>query len=338
MTYDLSEGLRDEGSLMNLVSPSADEVDVRYRALVDVASALTSHSELPDLLLSLRGHLEPLIQFTFLVVSLWDRDTDTIVVRFFEPYDSPASRLVGTSYPSQGTYPGMAVHSGRPVYVSPVQAGGPYPSDVLAQHGVESYCAVPLATARGTLGSLNFGSLAREAYTPEDIDFMVRVAKLVAVAVENAMSLEKVREQQTTLRRERDQLDLLLDVTNAVVTQLDTSTRQTEAVSYGITRRISSRTRSMTSVNSSVPTILARLLRRVSDSAFLVSNSVIRLSRSFSIHLRWLMSRTIIKTVFDALPVRRASIVRELSTHFGFKLEHADLAALAGSLNGKLRL
>ena len=223
MTYDLSEGLRDEGSLMNLVSPSADEVDVRYRALVDVASALTSHSELPDLLLSLRGHLEPLIQFTFLVVSLWDRDTDTIVVRFFEPYDNPASRLVGTSYPSQGTYPGMAVHSGRPVYVSPVQAGGPYPSDVLVQHGVESYCAVPLATARGTLGSLNFGSLTREAYTPEDIDFMVRVAKLVAVAVENAMSLEKVREQQTTLRRERDQLDLLLDVTNAVVTQLDSA-------------------------------------------------------------------------------------------------------------------
>jgi formate hydrogenlyase transcriptional activator len=36
------------------------------------------------------------------------------------------------------------------------------------------------------------------------------------------MSLETVREQQRALQRERDQLDLLLDVTNAVVTQLDT--------------------------------------------------------------------------------------------------------------------
>ncbi len=208
---------------MNLVSASPESVDVRYRALVDVAGALAAHSDLADLLLSLRGHLEPLVQFTFLVVSLWDRDSDTIVVRFFEPYDSPASRLVGTTYPSQGTYPGMAVHTGRPVYVPSVQAGGPYPSDVLVEYGVESYCAVPLTTARGTLGSLNFGSIAREAYTPADIELMVRVAKLVAVAVENAMSLEKVREQQATLRRERDQLDLLLDVTNAVVTQLDSA-------------------------------------------------------------------------------------------------------------------
>jgi len=223
MTYDLNEGFGDAGSLMNLVSASSDEVDVRYRALVDVASALTAHSDLADLLLSLRGHLEPLVQFTFLVVTLWDRDTDTIVVRFFEPYDSPASRLVGTSYPSQGTYPGMAVHSGRPVYAPSVQAGGPYPSEVLIQCGIESYCAVPLITARGTLGSLNFGSIARDAYTPEDIELMVRVAKLVAVAVENAMSLETVRAQQATLQRERDQLDLLLDVTNAVVTQLDTT-------------------------------------------------------------------------------------------------------------------
>ena len=208
---------------MNLVSASSDDVDVRYRALVDVAGALTSHSELADLLLSLRGHLEPLIQFTFLIVTLWDRDRDRIVVRFFEPYDSPASRLVGTSYPSEGTYPGMAVRSGRPVYVAAVQPGGPHPSDVLITYGVESYCVVPLITARGTLGTLNFGSDSRDAYTPEDIELMVRVAKLVAVAVENATNLETVREQQAALQRERDQLDLLLDVTNAVVTQLDSA-------------------------------------------------------------------------------------------------------------------
>ena len=207
---------------MDLVSTSVSDVDVRYRALVDVATALTSHSELDDLLLSLRGHLEPLIQFTFLVVSLWDRDSDTITVRFFEPLDHPASRLVGGSYPAEGTYPGMAVRQGHPLYVADVRAGGPYPSEVLAEYGVGSYCAVPLQTARVTLGSLNFGALQRDAYSPADVEFMGRVAKLVAVAVENAMSAETVREQQRTLQRERDQLDLLLDVTNAVVTQLDT--------------------------------------------------------------------------------------------------------------------
>jgi formate hydrogenlyase transcriptional activator len=92
----------------------------------------------------------------------------------------------------------------------------------MVEHGVQSYCAVPLVTAHGTIGTLNFGSLDRDAYTTEDIELMSRVGALVAVALENARSVETIRDQQAALRRERDQLDLLLDVTNAIVTQLDT--------------------------------------------------------------------------------------------------------------------
>jgi len=199
-------------------------VDVRYRALVDVAGALASYSELDDLFLSLRGHLEPLIEFTFLAVSLRDRDDGSLVLRFFEPRHSPASAHVGSRYPIDTSYPGQAVRTGRPVYVPSVRSDGPYPSAVLAEYDVASYCSVPLKTARKVLGSLNFGSLTPDAYSPEDVELMCRVARLVAVAVENAMSLESVREHQAALQRERDQLDLLLQLTNAVVTQLDTRT------------------------------------------------------------------------------------------------------------------
>jgi formate hydrogenlyase transcriptional activator len=203
-------------------TPSLDAVDARYRALADVAGSLASHRDLADLLLSLRAQLEPLVEFTFLVVSLWDQETDTIHVRFFEPLGHPSAALVGGSYPAAGTYPGQVVHSARPVNISPVRADGPYPSPVLSSHGVQSYCAVPLATARGVLGSLNFGSLRPDAYGPDDVDLMVRVATIVAVAVENTMSLETIQAQRATLQHERDQLNVLLDVTNAVVTQLDT--------------------------------------------------------------------------------------------------------------------
>jgi formate hydrogenlyase transcriptional activator len=207
---------------MPVSTPSLDVVDARYRALADVAGSLASHHDLAELLLSLRAQLEPLVEFTFLVVSLWDRETDTIQVRFFEPLGHPAAALVGDTYPAGGTYPGQVVHSGRPMNVSPVRMDGPYPSPVLAAHGVQSYCAVPLVTARGVLGSLNFGSLRAGAYGPADVDLMMRVAKIVAVAVENAMGLETIEAQRAALQHERDQLNVLLDVTNAVVTQLDT--------------------------------------------------------------------------------------------------------------------
>ena len=123
-----------------------DDVDVRYRALVDVAGALTSHSDLTDLLRSLRGHLEPIVQFTFLSVWLWDRDADRLTVAFVEPAETPAARLVGESYPAADTYPGQAVQTGRPVYVTDVDPAGPSPSQVMIEHGVQSYCAVPLVT------------------------------------------------------------------------------------------------------------------------------------------------------------------------------------------------
>lgn len=207
---------------MNLAGLSIEDVDVRYRALVEVAGALASYRELDDLFLSLRGHLEPLIEFTFLAVSLRDRDDGSLVLRFFEPRDFPASQLVGSRYPIETSYPGHAVSTGRPVYVPRVSADGPYPSAILTKYNVASYCAVPMMSARGVLGSLNFGSLTPSAYTADDLKLMCEVAKLVAVAVENAMSVEKVREHQVTLERERDQLDLLLQLTNAVVTQLDT--------------------------------------------------------------------------------------------------------------------
>ena len=207
---------------MNLIHTSLDDVDGRYRGLVDVASALASHSELTDVLRSLRGHLEPLIQFTFLAVCLPEGDSDTLVVRHLEPGELAAEFVLGMSHPLDGSYQGQAVRTRRPVYVAQVQPGDPFRANLAVEHAVESFCIVPLITPRRTLGTLDFGSLRPHAYAPEDIEFMSRVASLVAVAIENAMNLETVREQQAALQHERDQLDLLLDVTNAVVTQLDT--------------------------------------------------------------------------------------------------------------------
>jgi formate hydrogenlyase transcriptional activator len=207
---------------MNLIHGSLDDVDGRYRGLVDVGSALASHSELTDILRNLRGHLEPLIQFTFLAVCLREDDNDALVVRHVEPGELAAGHVLGMSHALNGSYQGQAVRTGQPVYLSRVEAGDLFPSDLAIAHAVESFCIVPLTTPRRTLGTLDFGSLRPHAYTPEDVEFMGRVANVVAVAIENAMNLERVREQQAALQHERDQLDLLLDVTNAVVTQLDT--------------------------------------------------------------------------------------------------------------------
>jgi formate hydrogenlyase transcriptional activator len=212
--------------VMNLIVSSvepllAGQEGARERALVDVASLVDSHSGLAELLAGLRAKLEPLVPFAYLAIGLRDSESETLSLRFISMRPGLAEELPGKQCPIDGSYTGLVVRTGEPVYVPRVARGDLPPSDILAQHGIRSFCGVPLKTPRQTFGTLHFGSANEDAYTAEDIEFMNRVGRLVAVAVENATILETVRRQQAVLQRERDQLDLLLEVTNAVVTQLD---------------------------------------------------------------------------------------------------------------------
>lgn len=208
---------------MSTAGPSVDAeaLSARYDALIDVSSAISSYAQLPDLLHSLRGHLDRLVRSEFLAVSLHDPDTNTTRLIFLET-DQIEDVGIGVSISLDGSYQGLVVRSGQPVYVPRVRADGPVPSQRLVEHGILTFCSVPLTTARRTVGTLSFGSRDEDAYSPDDVELMTRIGRLVAVAVENAMSFEALHEHQIALKRERDQLDVLLDVTNAVVTQLDT--------------------------------------------------------------------------------------------------------------------
>src|SRR5207302_1955741 len=70
------------------------------------------------------------------------------------------------------------------------------------------------------IGGLHFGSLQKDCYSPEDIEFMQQVARQVSVAVENALNYESARAYEEQLSRERDRLRALLEINNAVVSCL----------------------------------------------------------------------------------------------------------------------
>ena len=91
----------------------------------------------------------------------------------------------------------------------------------LCDRGVESLCVVPATTALSNLGALAFGSRTRAAYSELDVIFLQQVARLVAVAVDNALHFEQAQSVQEQLKAERDRLSILLEVNNAVVSVLD---------------------------------------------------------------------------------------------------------------------
>jgi hypothetical protein len=80
---------------------------------------------------------------------------------------------------------------------------------VLRENGVRSYCSVPLTTALRRLGARSFGSFEKRTFQKGEIAFMQRVARQVAVAVDNVLHEASARQAQQQLTRERDRMRLV---------------------------------------------------------------------------------------------------------------------------------
>ena len=84
----------------------------------------------------------------------------------------------------------------------------------LREHGLRSYSVLPLSTAHVRLGALGFGSKRADAFTSRDLQFLRRVAELVALSVDNTLS-------QSALAEERDRAHVLLEVETTLAASLD---------------------------------------------------------------------------------------------------------------------
>jgi formate hydrogenlyase transcriptional activator len=90
----------------------------------------------------------------------------------------------------------------------------PRVAEFLANQGLQSVCALPLTTVRRRLGSFGFGSKLPDAYPEEEVRFLSLVVDQIALAIDDALHAEQ-------LERQNKRLTLLLDLNNAVVSNLE---------------------------------------------------------------------------------------------------------------------
>ena len=201
----------------------SDRTRERYAALLEVADSIISDRQLSELFRDLRRCLQPLLPFDFIALSLYDAERRTVRLHLLEtdrPYSPPPTH----SYPIEDVPTSILLDTRKALYVPDTSKDHRFPvlHSLLLKEGISSYCMLPLLTAGRFLGAVNFGSLTKDAYAPEEIEFMEQAAKQIAIAVENALNFEAAGEYQQQLARERDRLRLLLDVNNAVVSRLKT--------------------------------------------------------------------------------------------------------------------
>ncbi len=205
------------------VQEVADATRARYETLLEISESIVSHRQLSPLFEDLYRCLKPLIAFDFIGLCLYDAERQT--TRLHELVaDHPVACPAAHERRPEETPAKAVVETQQPFYTPDVERDGRYPQfhDMLLGNGIHTYCLVPLSTAQRRLGALNFGCKRRDGYTSEEIEFMVQVAKQVAVAVDNVLNHEAAAVYEQQLARERDRLHLLLELNNALVTNLET--------------------------------------------------------------------------------------------------------------------
>jgi formate hydrogenlyase transcriptional activator len=181
----------------------------QYRALLAVSDALMSHRDLSALFHDLAGRLRQVVEFEFLVLHLHDAVNNTMRLCFQEE-SHPNPPPPGTSFPVEGSPPGWVWQTQQALVVPNVAEETRWPwfiAHLPRKIGINSFCDLPLTTARSRLGTLAFGSKRLAAYDPADVEFMQQVANQVALAVENALAFREIAELKDKLAQEKVYLE-----------------------------------------------------------------------------------------------------------------------------------
>ena len=194
-----------------------------FNALVEVVNCIIGHFDCNDLFLNLCPRLHQLVKFDFLQLALHNPASNTMRQNVLETPEKHAAHMLARELPFEQSLAALVWQSQRPLTWDDISRETRFPQVVesLRDNGVVSYCLVPLTTPQQQLGAIGFGSTSRAAYQEEDVIFLEKVAGVVAAAVGNVLHYESARSYQQELKHERDRLQLLLDITTAVASNLE---------------------------------------------------------------------------------------------------------------------
>ena len=192
----------------------ADEQTKKYLTLLELSKAIASHRELSALFHDLACRLQSLFDFSHLGMFLHDAPRNIMRLHLLETCE-PTEWQASKEVPMEGSIAGWVWQNQQPVIVRDLELEDRFPvARALLNDPVKSVCGLPLTTAHEQLGVMSFWSEKAGAYDQLDLEFAKMVAAEIAVAVEAQF-------YQRNLKRERDRSQLLLEISNTLVSNLN---------------------------------------------------------------------------------------------------------------------
>jgi len=175
-----------------------------------MADLLVHGGSITELFRELSLRLKTVVPYQFVNLSTYDPLQQTVRLNLWE--GEPVPQLP-RKLPASETVTGWVCLHQQPLSLSDIEAETRFPhiAALLRERHLRSYFALPLTSGEHAIGALGFGSAEVSAYDQADLDLLQRVAKLVALAVENSQT-------RHALTAEKERLKALLQVNQQLLT------------------------------------------------------------------------------------------------------------------------
>ena len=197
------------------LAASEQSVIARYEALIRVSQAVSAYLEPRKLFDVLVDELRRVIEFDGIGIAQYDETTKAIEWHVSIHCNEP-NPVVKDKCAQSETMTCWVFQNQRPLVIPFLDEETRFPDTIefLKKNNIQSVCMLPLTTVHRRIGSMFIASERADAYSEDEVSFLGLVADQMALAIDDALNFE-------TSRTAQEQLKLLLDLTNSVVSTLD---------------------------------------------------------------------------------------------------------------------
>ena len=188
----------------------------RYLALLRAANAIATCSDCSAASSTLSRMLREVTPFDWLHLVAFDKDTNAATWSLLEANGERIEVPPGDDFSLEDS-PIRVVHqSGQPLVTGDWSQEARFEkyASLLAKLGIRSTCGLPLTRGQRRLGVLILGRLYPNAYDEEEVRFLELAADQIGLAIDAAVNFY-------VSQRVQDQLKLILDLTNQLVSNLE---------------------------------------------------------------------------------------------------------------------
>ncbi|OQW65965.1 MAG: hypothetical protein BVN28_01070 [Nitrospira sp. ST-bin4] len=194
------------------------------RILLEINNSVIKHLDLRELFKAIAACLRRVVGHDSARLTLLDAASNQLrVLALDSEMTNPWPVVSGGLVPIEGTPAGVAFRERRTLRVDSrelKQFSSPIPHYLVA-NGVKSLISAALIAHGHTLGTLDIVSFRDGAFTESEVMRISQIAEQVAIAVENALNFERAHQAEQDMKRQFERERLMLEINNAVVSQLD---------------------------------------------------------------------------------------------------------------------